>query len=83
MPVILSTRLLSGITVNILNMGIANNTPMGKLMVTILSGFAEFDRDMIVERTQAGKAIARTKMGFKEDRPKQYTEDQLDHAWNC
>lgn len=69
-----------GITVNILNMGIANNTPMGKLMVTILSGFAEFERDMIIERTQAGKAIARTKAGFKEGRPKQYTGDQLDHA---
>lgn len=69
-----------GITVNILNMGMANNTPMGKLMVTILSGFAEFERDMIIERTQAGKAIARTKDGFKEGRPKQFTQDQLDHA---
>lgn len=69
-----------GITVNVLNMGIANNTAMGKLMITILSGFAEFERDMIVERTQAGKAIARTKAGFKEGRPKEYTKTQLDHA---
>ncbi|MDF3005305.1 MAG: putative resolvase [Oscillospiraceae bacterium] len=35
---------------------------------------------MIFERTQAGKAIARTKAGFNEGRPKQYTENQLDHA---
>ncbi|MFV0497578.1 MAG: recombinase family protein [Candidatus Fimivivens sp.] len=69
-----------GVTVNIINMGIANNTPMGKLMVTILSGFAEFERDMTIERTQAGKAIAKTKAGFKEGRPKKYTRDQLDHA---
>ena len=68
------------ITVNILNMGIANNTPMGKLMITILSGFAEFERDMIVERTQAGKAIARTKTGFKEGRPKRFTSEQISHA---
>lgn len=69
-----------GITVNVLNMGVANNTAMGKLMVTILSGFAEFERDMILERTQAGKAIARTKAGFKEGRPKKYSPEQLDHA---
>lgn len=68
------------ITVNILNMGVANNTAMGKLMITILSGFAEFERDMIVERTQAGKAIARTKSGFKEGRPKEYTVEQINHA---
>lgn len=35
---------------------------------------------MIFERTQSGKAIARTKGGFNEGRPKQYTENQLDHA---
>lgn len=69
-----------GITVNVLNMGVANNTAMGKLMITILSGFAEFERDMIVERTQSGKAIAKTRAGFTEGRPKKYTPAQLDHA---
>lgn len=48
-----------GVEVNVLNMGRADNTPMGKLMVTILLGFAEFERDMIVERTMTGKAVAR------------------------
>lgn len=48
-----------GVTINILNMGRADNTPMGKLMITILLGFAEFERDMIVERTAAGKAVAK------------------------
>ena len=47
------------VKVNILNMGIADNTPMGKVMVTVLLAFAEFERDMIVERTSAGKAYAR------------------------
>lgn len=32
---------------------------MGKLMVTMLLAFAEFERDMIVERTTTGKAIAK------------------------
>lgn len=48
-----------GVEVNVLNMGRADNTPMGKLMITILLGFAEFERDMIVERTMTGKAVAK------------------------
>ena len=58
-----------GIEVNILNMGRANNSPMGKLMVTVLLAFAEYERDMIVERTSAGKAVAREKNpNYKEGR---------------
>jgi DNA invertase Pin-like site-specific DNA recombinase len=37
-------------------------------------------RDMIVERSQEGKAIAKTKKGFREGRPKVYTKKQLDNA---
>ena len=58
-----------GVRVNILNMGEVDERPQGRLMLHILLAFAEFERDMIVERTQAGKAIARTKAGFKEGRP--------------
>ena len=58
-----------GICVNILNMGEVDERPQGRLMLHILLAFAEFERDMIVERTQAGKAIARTKAGFREGRP--------------
>lgn len=47
------------IEVIILNMGKADNTPMGKLMIQVMFAFAEFERDMIVERTAAGKAVAR------------------------
>ena len=69
-----------GVTVEILNMGKADNTPMGKLMVTMLLAFAEFERDMIVERTQTGKAVARAK-GIKVDgRPKKFGTAKIDHA---
>ncbi|WP_338107246.1 recombinase family protein [Clostridium novyi] len=40
------------------------------------------ERNTIIERTQAGKAIAKTKPGFKEGRPKKYTKEQIDHALN-
>lgn len=69
-----------GIKVNILNIGIMDNTPASKLIRNIFLSFAEFERDMIVERTQEGKAIAKTKEGFKEGRPKKYTDEQLDNA---
>ena len=69
-----------GVTIHILNMGIADNTPMGKLMVTMLLAFAEFERDMIVERTQAGKTIAREKGIRVDGRPKKYTPAQMAHA---
>ena len=58
-----------GVNVNILNMGRADNSPMGKLMVQIMLAFAEFERDMIVERTQTGKAVAREKGKRVDGRP--------------
>ena len=48
-----------GVRTHVLNMGIIENTPTGRLIFTIMSAFADFERDLIVERTQAGKAIAR------------------------
>lgn len=69
-----------GINIHILNMGLIEDTPMGKLIVTNLLAFAEFERSMIIERTQGGKAIAKQKPDFKEGRPKKHTKKQLDNA---
>lgn len=69
-----------GVSVNVLNMGKMDDTPTGKLICTIMFAFAEFERDMIVERTQEGRAIARKHPGFHEGRPKKYTRAQMDHA---
>ena len=66
---LINTLLARGIQVFILNMGLIDNTPIGKLITTILLAIAEFERDMIIERTQAGKEIARSKNGFREGRP--------------
>lgn len=69
-----------GVKVNILNMGIIDDTPTGKLLKTVMLAFAEFEREMIVQRTQEGKAIAKEKPGYREGRPKKYTKKQLEHA---
>lgn len=58
-----------GVTVNILNFGVANNSPTGKLMLNIIFAFAQYERDMIWERTQEGKMAARAKNpDYKEGR---------------
>lgn len=76
----LAKELLSrGVNLHILNMGLISNTPIGKVTLNCLLAFAEFERDMIVERTQAGKAIARTKEGFREGRPP-ISEAKTQHA---
>ena len=66
-----------GVRVNILNMGTIDNTPTGKLILTVMLGFAEFERDMILQRTAEGKSIAKTKSGYLEGRPPKYTEEAL------
>ena len=53
---------------------------MGRLIVTNLLAFAEFERAMIIERTQSGKAIAKQKEDFREGRPKKYGRAQIEHA---
>ena len=58
-----------GVKVHILNMGMMDNTPTGKLIRSIMFAFAEFERDMIVQRTMEGKAVARQRDGYREGRP--------------
>ena len=53
-----------GIKINILNIGVMDNTPSSKLIRNIFLSFAEF----------------RTKEGYKEGRPKKFTKDQIDLA---
>lgn len=69
-----------GVRVHILNIGLMDNTSSSKLIRNIFFAFAEFERDMIVERTQEGKAIAKQREDFREGRPNKYSKKQLQHA---
>lgn len=57
------------VKVHVLNIGLLENTSMGNFFITTLLAVAELERNMIIERTQAGKEVARTKAGFREGRP--------------
>lgn len=69
-----------GVRVHILNMGTVEDTTTGRLMLNIFAAFAEFERDLIVERMEEGKALARQREGYVEGRPKKYKREQRQHA---
>ena len=68
-----------GVRVNVLNVGMLEETPLGKFFLATLLAVAELERSTIIERMQAGKAVARTKAGFREGRPP-IPEEKKRHA---
>lgn len=69
-----------GVKVHVLNVGLLENTTMGRFFLQTLLAVAEMERNLIIERTQEGKAIAKQHADFREGRPPKYTKQQLDHA---
>ena len=71
-----------GVELRSLKEQIDTTTPTGKLMFHIIAALAEFERDIIRERTQAGLDAARAR-GRKGGRPKATSKlrpDQLERA---
>ena len=67
--------------VHILNMGgVMDDSTTGRLIRNVMLCFAEFERDMIVERTREGKQIAKQRADFREGRPKKYSEKRVSEA---
>lgn len=69
-----------GVRIHILNIGLIEDNAMGKLIVTNLLAFAEFERAMILERTQAGKEVAKRNPNFREGRPKKFKKKTIEQA---
>ena len=67
------------INLRILNIGVETNTPNGQLFLTILAGFAEFEREIIRERTVAGLEAARA-AGKRLGRRPKLTDRQRNHV---
>lgn len=68
------------VAIHILNIGLLEDTPMGRFFLTTMLAVAELERNMIVERTQTGKELARLRKDYKEGRPKKFTNEELDNA---
>ena len=69
-----------GVIIDVLNIGLIDSSPTGKLIRNIMLSFAEFERDLIIQRTLEGKAIARQNPNFREGRPKKFSRAQINHA---
>ena len=72
---IIDALLGRGVSINILNMGKFDNSPAGKLMRTVFFAFAEFERDMIVERTSEGKELCKADPNWREGRERRELPD--------
>lgn len=53
----------------ILNLGIDTRTPTGKLMLTVLGGVAQFEREIMLERQREGVAKAKVAGKYKGRKP--------------
>lgn len=58
-----------GVSLRVLNMGIDTSTPTGKLMLTVLGGVAEFEREIMLERQREGIAKAKAAGKYKGRAP--------------
>ena len=68
-----------GIRVNVLNLRVMDNTPASRAMRGMFLVFAQFERDMIVERTREGKKIASQRPDYREGRkPTEYDRNLFD-----
>ena len=64
-----------GVSLVVLNMGgdvVDTSTAIGKLLITVLAGIAEFEADLIKERQREGIAAAKVR-GVYKGRPRTYT----------
>ena len=57
--------------------GRIENTLTGNLILTVMLAFAEYERGMIVARTQTGKTVARQDPAFRDGRPKKFKPEQI------
>ena len=53
----------------IMNLGVDTSTPTGKLMLTMLGGVAEFEREIMLERQREGIAKAKAEGKYKGRQP--------------
>ncbi|HAU87477.1 MAG TPA: resolvase [Lachnospiraceae bacterium] len=65
------------VKVHVLNVGLLENTTLGRFFLQNMLAFAEMERSIILERTQEGLNKARQNPNFKEGRPKKFSKHQI------
>lgn len=71
------------VTLKSLDIGVIDNSAIGNLTFQIFLAFAQFERDLIVSRTQEGKAYAKKHdPAFHEGRPRKFSKEQIELAYS-
>lgn len=65
-----------GVTIQALDVSLDTATPAGQLVLTVMAALAQWERELIVERTREGLAAARER-GKVAGRPKTLNGDQV------
>ena len=68
------------IDLHILNIGLIDNSILGNVIYETFAAISEFDKALLVERIQTGKNKAKKSSGFREGRPKKYSQETIDEA---
>lgn len=66
-----------GVRVHVMNVGMMDHSPTGRLILNAMLRFAEFEREMNMQKAREGKVAARSKEGYREGRKPKYSECQL------
>ncbi|TXM64257.1 recombinase family protein [Methylobacterium sp. WL103] len=66
---IISRLETKGVALRIVNLGVDTGTPTGKLMLNVLGGVAQFEREMMLERQREGIAKAKAEGAYKGRKP--------------
>lgn len=70
----------AGVRVMVIDQGIDTSTPSGRLQRNMLAALAEFERELILERTRAGIVRARA-LGKKFGAPRRISETVAREVW--
>ncbi len=66
---IIETLESKGVALRIVNLGINTADPTGKLILNVLGGVAQFEREMMLERQREGIAKAKAEGAYKGRKP--------------
>lgn len=68
------------VKVHVLNVGLLENTTMGRFFLQTMLAIAEMERNMIVERVQEGLEFAKKNPEIDLGRPLKFSKAQIKHA---
>ncbi|MCL2621088.1 MAG: recombinase family protein [Defluviitaleaceae bacterium] len=77
---LIETLVNRGVTIDVLDMAVFDSRRTSVLQLHVLLAFAQFERDLLLERLQEGKAVAREKEGYREGRKPKWSANQYNHA---